>query len=284
MIDPSDVQLDKTPPPTSGAFPRRSATPWVLAAGVLLVGGAAVWFFLSGRQGEQTATPPPVDAASSAQLLPAHGSAALCPSTDAIALPSLDEIDGLAGTLASTLSAHPRVTAWLATDDVIRRFAAVVETVANGKSPAVYLGPLRPSGVFRTTERGAGLFVDPRNYERFAPIAAAVESVDVEAAARVCSGLKPRLDEAYTELGRGGTFDSALERAIVSLLQTPAIGADQRLVPQGASYGFEDPALEGLTPAQKHLARMGTRHARAIQDKLRQIALAIGIPQERLPQ
>ena len=283
MIDPSEVQLDKTPPPTSSAFPRRSATPWFLAAGVLLVGGAAVWFFLSGRQGEQTATPPPVDAASPAPL-PAHSSAALCPSTDTIALPSLDEIDGLAGTLASTLSAHPRVTAWLATDDVIRRFAVVVETVASGKSPAVYLGPLRPSGAFRTTERGDGLFADPRNYQRFAPIAAAVESVDVEAAARVCSGLKPRLDEAYAELGRGGTFDGALERAIVSLLQTPVIGADVRLVPQGVSYGFEDPALEGLTPAQKHLARMGTRHARAIQDKLRQIALAIGIPQERLPQ
>jgi hypothetical protein len=176
------------------------------------------------------------------------------------------------------------VTAWLATDDVVRRFAAVVEAVASGKSPGVYLGPLRPSGAFRTTERGDGLFADPRNHDRFAPIAAAVESVDVEAAARVCSGLKPRLDEAYAELGRGGTFDSALERAIVSLLQTPAIGADERLAPQGAGYGFEDPRLEGLTPAQKHLARMGPQHARAIQDKLRQIALAIGIPRERLPQ
>jgi hypothetical protein len=28
---------------------------------------------------------------------------------------------------------------------------------------------------------------------------------------------------------------------------------------------------------------MGARHARVIQDKLRQIALAIGIPRERLP-
>jgi hypothetical protein len=29
---------------------------------------------------------------------------------------------------------------------------------------------------------------------------------------------------------------------------------------------------------------MGDQHMRAIQDKLRQIALAIGIPPERLPQ
>jgi hypothetical protein len=68
------------------------------------------------------------------------------------------------------------------------------------------------------------------------------------------------------------------------LLQTPTIGPDERLVPQGGRYGFEDPTLEALTPAQKHLARMGDQNMRAIQDKLRQIALAIGIPPERLPQ
>ena len=81
-----------------------------------------------------------------------------------IALPPLDQSDEFAGTLATTLSAHPRVTAWLATDDVIRRFVVVVDAVASGKSPAMYLGPLRPSGAFRTTERGSGLFADPRNY------------------------------------------------------------------------------------------------------------------------
>jgi hypothetical protein len=223
---------------------------------------------MSGRDASQTSTAQPADAG--ALLLPAHGSGAICPSVDAIALPRLDESDGFAGTLASTLSQHPRVVAWLATDDLIRRFVVVVDAVASGKSPALHLGALRPSRAFRTAERDAGLFADPRNYERFAPIADAVHSVDVEAAVRVCSALKPRLDEAYMELGRGGTFDSALERVIVSLLQTPAVGADARLGPQGARYGFEDPALESLMPAQKHLARMGTRHARVIQDELRQ--------------
>ena len=125
--------------------------------------------------------------------------------------------------------------------------------------------------------------MDPRSYERYAPIAAAVDSVDAQAAARLCATLKPRLDEAYGELGREGSFDGALERAIVAMIQTPALDANVRLVPQGASYGFENGALENLTPAQKHLARMGARNVRVIQDKLRQLALAIGIPPERLP-
>jgi len=282
MIDPSEVPLDKTPSPVSSRPSPQSAVPWVVAAGVFLVGGVVAWYFLSGRQEDQPAVPTPEAAA--APLLPAHGPGVLCPATDEIALPPLDASDEFAGTLATTLSAHPRVTSWLATDDVIRRFVVVVDAVATGKSPATYLGSLRPSGTFRTTEKGNGLFADPRNSARFVSVAEAVESVDVAAAGRICSALKPRLDDAYKELGRPGTFDEALERAIVSLLQTPAIGPDVPLVPDGGRYGYEDPTLEALTPAQKHLARMGEQNTRAIQDKLRQIALAIGIPQERLPQ
>jgi len=284
MIDPSEVPLDKTPSPPAHAAPR-SATPWLVAAGVVLVGGAVAWYFLSGRQADQPlASPSEPAAAAAGPLLPAHSAAGLCPASDVIALPPLDESDEFAGTLATTLSEHPRVTDWLATDDIIRRFVVVVDAIATGKSPAIYLGPLRPSGAFRTTERGSGMFADPRNFARFVPIAEAVDSVNVAAAGRLCSALKPRLDDAYRELGRPGTFDEALERAIVSLLQTPAIGSDARLVPQGGRYGFEDPALEALTPAQKHLARMGDREAGVIKGKLRQIALAIGIPSERLPQ
>jgi len=42
-------------------------------------------------------------------------------------------------------------------------------------------------------------------------------------------------------------------------------------------------ALEGLTAAQKQLLRTGPRNVRIIQSSLRQIALALGIPPERLP-
>jgi hypothetical protein len=54
-------------------------------------------------------------------------------------------------------------------------------------------------------------------------------------------------------------------------------------VPYGAVYHYNDPRLEGLTQAQKQLVRMGAQNVRTIQRKLREIALALGIPQERLP-
>lgn len=283
MIDPSDYELNKTPPPTPVVLARRSPAPWLLTLGALVVGGAVIWFWQSGNDDPQPDPAPAVDAAASALMVPAHGTGAICPAVEALPLPRLDESDGFAGALATTLSQHPRVVGWLATEDLIRRFVVVVDLIASGKSPAAHLGSLRPTGVFRTAERGDALFLDPRNGERYQGVTDAVDSIDVEAAARVCSALKPRLDDAYEELGRGGTFDAALERALVSLLQAPSLGPDVRLAPQGTAYAFEDQALESLAPAQKQLARMGTRHVRVIQDKLRQIALAIGIPRERLP-
>ena len=281
MLDPSEYNLEKTPAPAPVFRERRSPKLWLLAAVVILAVGAAIWFFFPWRQAQQTPEQPaPTRAAAPAAAAPRS----LCEMTGATTLPPLDDSDAVAGKLVRGLSEHPRVTAWLATDNLIRNFTVVVENVANGASPAAHLRPLRPSGAFRVTETRGALFVDPRSYARYGPIADAVDSVDAQAAARLCATLKPRLDEAYGELGRDGSFDSALERAIVLLLRTPALDGTVRLVPRGAAYGFEDETLENLTPAQKHLARMGARNVRVIQGKLRQIALAIGIPGERLPQ
>ena len=280
MTDP-DYSFDSSSASAYGAPPRRSRAPWLLAAVVILAAGAALWFFLYGREARQPPAEQPPPAPVAAPQAAVQG---LCQTTDPIALPALNDSDALVGTLVGALSKHPRVTAWLATDNLIRNFAVVVENVASGASPARRLRALRPAGAFRVTERRGDLLVDPRSYERYTPIADAVDSVDAQAAARLCATLKPRLDEAYGELGREGSFDDALERAIVAMLRTPALDANVRLVPRGVSYGFDDAALERLTAAQKHLARMGPRNARVVQDKLRQIALAIGIPRERLPQ
>ena len=285
MLDSSEYDLEKTPAPPSGAGRGRPPMPWLIGAAAALAVGIAAWFFTSGPQPDElVAEAPP---SPSAAALPPAGPFALCETADTtvVPLPSLDNSDTLVGALAGTLSTHPRVTAWLATDGLIRNFTVVVENIASGASPAIHLSSLGPAGAFRVAGEGQELVLDPRSYGRYAPIAAAVNSVDVQAAAQLCGTLKPRLDEAYADLGREGSFDNALEGAIVAMLRTPALGGDVRLVPDEAgTYLFRDEALENLTPAQKHLARMGAVNTRLIQDKLRQVALAIGIPRARLPE
>lgn len=280
MHDVPDYELQKSGPPASPRRPTRSAAPWIAAAIVMVAAGAALWFFLRAPEPQQTATAPPA----APDAPPPAPPRSLCAAPEAAALPPLDESDGAVGTLVRALSSHPRVTAWLATGGLIRNFTVVVENIANGQTPARHLQALRPSGPFRVRDAGNTLLVDPRSDERYTSMAAAVGSVDAQAAARLCATLKPRLEEAYRELGRAEPFDQALERAIILVLNTPVPTESIRLVPLGAVYAFEDEALERLAPAQKQLIRMGPRNMRVVQGTLRQIALAIGIPPERVPQ
>jgi hypothetical protein len=204
----------------------------------------------------------------------------------ALDIPPLDQSDALVRELVKQVSSHPRILAWLATDGLIRNFTGALTNVADGHTPARALQSLRPAPGFRVLERGGDLFVDPRSYERYDALAAAVASIDPAGASRLYATLKPRIDEAYGDLGGGGVpLDRTLERAIVRLLQTPVVDdpGRMRVEPRGIGYGFADPELEGLSGAQKQLLRMGPRNVRIVQASLREIALALGIPEGRLP-
>ena len=117
------------------------------------------------------------------------------------------------------------------------------------------------------------------------PVRGAPTAIDTAGAARLYTLLKPRIEEAFGDLGSGGVpFDRTLERAIVLVLDTPVPGGPVQVARQGATaYRFDNELFEALKPAQKQLLRMGPDNARAIQAKLRAIALALNIPAERLP-
>jgi hypothetical protein len=273
MLDPSNVELEK---PSSPRAPRerRAKTPWIALAAVIAVGVIA-WLLVASRD----TGPPDAAPAGPPPAAEAPSSPGAAEPTD---LPAIDAADPLVRRLVAALSSHPLVARWLATDGLIRNFTVVVENIAFGASPARHLPALRPNGSFRTIAGEDDLRIDQRSYQRYTPIASAVDSIDAEGAARLYILLKPRIEEAYAELGRGESFDVTLERAIVAMLRTPALDGEVPLVPTGVVFAFADPALERLTPAQKQLARMGPANVRTIQATLRQIGTALEIPPERL--
>jgi Protein of unknown function (DUF3014) len=277
LNDVSDYELEKDDQPST--FETRSPARLIIAAVVLAVAIGAGWFYFTNRQGQSDTSQTNAETAA-----PAAPARPLGGQGDVIELPPLNETDALVRRLVGALSSHPTVAAWLATDDLLRGFTVAVENIADGATPARRLPALRPAGQFRVTEDDDDLLIDARSYERYAPLASAIDSLNIEGTARLYSTLKPRMEEAYAELGRQRSFDVALEQAFVAMLQTPVLDGQVPIVPKGATlYAFEDPRLERLTAAQKQLARMGPRNVRVIQNKLRQIALALGIPPERLP-
>ncbi len=248
---------------------------WIAIAAVAVAAGAGLAFWL-----RSPAEPVSAPVAKPAVVEPAKPAEAPLAN-----IPPLDESDSVVADLVRQLSSHPLVTSWLATNGLIRHFAVVVANVADGQAPTALLRPLRPNGPFRVIDRKGVFFVDTRSYARYTPLADAVSSLDPQACARLYATVKPRLEEAHREAGeRNTTFDQTLERAIVMILKTPVPSGPVTLEPHGITYIYADPKIEAMPAAQRQLIRMGPENARTIQSKLRAIALAIGIPSERLPE
>jgi len=192
--------------------------------------------------------------------------------------------DAIIRELVGKLSAHPRVAAWLATDGLVRNFTVVVVNIAEGRTPAPQLRRLRPTGAFRVSQRGSDTVIDPRSYDRYTTLAEASASLDPAGSARLYTALKPLIDQAYAELGYPDIpFDRMLERAVIRLLDTPVVEDPIRVKPEGIGWVYADARLEDLTGAQRQLLRMGARNQQVVQESLRNIALALGIPAQRLP-
>jgi hypothetical protein len=271
--EPADIELIKTTPDGDpGASRTRRVAVIVLVLVVLLgaAGGYVVW--RRGRTASpQAAKTPPADAVK------------LREETTQVPLPALEATDAMVRQLVAGLSSHPVVAAWLTTDRLIVNFVVVTGRIADGKTPVAELKAIGPVAPFRARTSQGAITIDPSSYRRYDKYAQAVSAVDAQGAARVYQTLKPRVDEADRNFGGSGNFDPELERAIVELLKVPVIEGDVALKQAGIGYAYADARLEGLSPAQKQLLRMGPENVRAIQGKLREIAIVLGIPDSRLP-
>jgi len=278
---PLDTGVETSDGPEPSSSPGGSSWPTILIS-VAIVGVVAlvswyVWF-------REPATARPAATSQQAAQPASEVRGPLGPPVDAIDLPPLFLTDPLVRDLIGRLSSRPEIMTWLASDGLIRTLVVCIENVGSGRSPARHLARLSLKSPFRALPRGGVFFVDEGSYARYTGIANAVASLDPTGLARVYSMIKPRMVEAYRELGHAeGDIDGATERAITILLQAPVVEGEIRLTEKVLSYTFQQDDLEQLEPAQKQLLRMGPRNQRVVQDQLRAIAKALGVPDNRLP-
>ncbi len=259
----------------------------LLVLGLLVAGLAVaglVWW-----QGRAAAPPPapvttaPTPGAPAVAVVPAPAPAPAPEPLPAIAapaeepplLPPLDESDPYVR--ERLLAGAPKLADWLHREDLVRRFAVVMDNAAVGDLPRRQLAFLAPTGPFPVLARGDDRFVmDPKGYARYDRFVDLFTSVPPEEGAALLTTLAPLLTQALVEIGEPSEEPLAtLRDAIAMVVATPELDAPVELVRPKVVYKFADPALEALPPLQKQLIRMGPDHLRRIKAYLRRVDAAL---------
>jgi|JI10StandDraft_1071094.scaffolds.fasta_scaffold179292_2 hypothetical protein len=257
------------------------------------VGAVGIFFWLRGADSNVEPMPDPMPPAAEVEPAPAAPVASVDPvpptdmplEAEVEPLPALAESDSRVRTVAARLSSRPELISWLASDELVRRIAAGVDAIAQGDSPAEQApASMRPKGKFEVLDSGAGSIAAPASAARYDLLTEIALGLDADALVRARRELAPLFEEAHRDLGSSNaSFDAAIRRAIVELLSTPIITGQPLLEPLMPGYAYVDPALEELSDAKKQLLRFGPTNVSRLQQKLREIALRLGIPESDLP-
>jgi hypothetical protein len=175
----------------------------------------------------------------------------------------------------------PDLQTWLSSPDVVQRIAAASRLIAQGKSPRPVISFIEIQGDFSVIEEKDQIFIAPQSYARYERIAKSLTSLDPTASGKAYLRVRPHFEIAYSQVARPGEhFDDVLVEALKRLANVQIPEGRVEVVEVGAIYGFKDPALESLTPAEKHMLRMGPEHGRAIQAWIRRFAAGAGLKLE----
>ena len=178
--------------------------------------------------------------------------------------------------LVSELSANPKLAAWLANEDLVRRFVAAVDNISNGISPTTQLDFMRPKGKFGVVKKGDVITVDPTSYGRYDLATQIIVSLDTEGSAALYRELEPLIDDAYAEISPPGSrFSDRLDAAIEELLEVTPPSGNPTLKPKVLTYVYVDSSLEDLSGTQRQFLRMGPDNVMLIKAKLRDLQAAL---------
>lgn len=245
---------------------RRSALRSAVGAVLVAAGALGLWLAVADRP-----APPPEPIPGPVQLT----------APQPVPEPTLDRdaSDAQLRAAGQTLSSHPVWARWLSAGDLARRLAAAASAVAEGESPREPLSMLAPEGAFSVVGEGEVARIAPRSFARYDPVAQVLASIDPNAAATAWGLVAPSVRRAWQEIGRPGSrVEDALGAAIERLVSVPVPATPVQVRARGAIWVFEDPALEALSPAEKHLLRMGPENQRRVQTSLRSLARALQLP------
>jgi len=250
--------------------------PIIAVAAMVVVLAAAGAYFLRHR-----AAPLPTEAAPSGNAAPAAEPAIAHPlpadaSASAAALPDLANSDAPLRDALGQITGAAAVKNYLMPENLIRRLVVTIDNLPRQKV-AVEKRPTEATGgslLVVGDELHATL--DPQNFERYKPMVAVIDKLDMQQLAAVYLHFYPLFQQSYQNLGYpSGYFNDRLVQVIDVMLATPQLAGPIALVRPNVMYTYADPALESRPAGQKLLIRMGPDNAAVIKAKLAELRAVV---------
>ncbi len=188
-------------------------------------------------------------------------------------LPALDDSDAPLKESIADFVTGQSLEALFRMDGFIRRLVVTIDNLPQKQLPrAKYRVTRSTSGRFAVQREGESLYLNPDNFERYAPIVGLIESLDNDRLIAVYLQYYALFQEAYEYLGYPSAyFNDRLIDVIDHLLAAPVVDGPIRLVRPHVLYKYADPDLETLSAGHKALIRIGPANANKVKTKLREI-------------
>ena len=248
---------------------RNSDTPLLIVFVLMVIGGAATWYY------KDVLFPvlepaPAVDAPAPAEPVAGSGPQYPMPESQTtesaprnlVPLPPLDDSDAYF-LLEIGTAFGPVIESLLTRDAVIDRLVTTVDNLPRGELPE----KIRPVGRLRdafATDTGGEdtIVLGLSSYLRYDALVAQLYYADTDAVYDIYQRYYPLFQKSYERLGYPDAyFNDRLVEVIDHLLATPQPDGPIYLVRPNVLYEFADPDLEALSSGQKLLLRMGPDNA-----------------------
>jgi hypothetical protein len=168
------------------------------------------------------------------------------------------------------------LTSFLVPDSIIRHVVVSIDNLPRQKVAVDKRPIVAAPGTFLVNGDELHATLDPRNYQRYAPMIDVMRKLDMKQIAGVYLRFYPLFQQAYQDLGYPNDyFNDRLVKVIDGLVVTPQITAPIDLVRPNVMYLFADPALESRPAGQKMLIRMGPDNAAVVKAKLAELRAII---------
>jgi hypothetical protein len=250
---------------------------WILPAGfVVIVAAAGIWYTFTHRAPPPAATiapsvPPPAVPPAEAPILhpvPEDSSSV----KNHAPLPSLGDSDAPLLAALGEAAGASTVKDYFVPENVVRRLVVTIDGLARPKLALQKLPVQSTSGEFQAQGDELHATIDTRNYDRYRPMVAVIQGLDMQKVADIYVHFYPLFQDAYQNLGYPNAyFNDRLVAVIDVLLATPQLTTPVELTRPRVMYEFADPALEALPSGQKILIRMGPDNAAAIKTQLKEL-------------